>query len=82
VWLRFESAVGVTATFDSTLTSFADGQEFVMTQYGAGTLTIQVSGTYVRQSPTGNYTTRAQYSTIFAKYYVTDKVFILGGDLT
>ena len=82
VWLRFESSVGVTATFNSSLTTFTDGQEFIMTQYGAGQLTVQVAGTYARQSPTGNYTTRAQYSIIFVKYYAAGQTFILGGDLT
>ena len=82
-WLRVTNAVGCTISFDDTKYTFTDGEEYIITQYGAGQVTIDNgAGTINVLSPTGNVTTRAQYSTIFAKYYSTQVALILGGDLT
>lgn len=81
-WLLFTNAVGCTVTAgDSGVMS--DGFEYVLTQYGAGTVTVQNSGgAPTLLSPTGNYTTRAQYSTIFLRYKTEDRELLFGGDLT
>ncbi len=83
-WLRVTSATGCRIDYDSTV--FADGDEIVVTQYGAGQAVIAgdsigLPTTTTIESPTGFATTREQYATIFGKLIKTPKVLVLGGEL-
>jgi hypothetical protein len=83
-WLRCTSATNCRIDYDSTV--FADGDEIIVTQYGAGQVaivgdSIGLPTTTTIESPTGFATTREQYATIFGKLLKTPKVLVLGGEL-
>jgi hypothetical protein len=78
-WLIAGDSISTTITF-SVDPPLPTNSEFIITQFGEGQVTI-VSGDYEVLSPTGTYTTRTQFSTIFIKY-LAEGFMILGGDLT
>jgi hypothetical protein len=78
-WLLAEDAISTIITF-STDPPLPTNSEFIITQLSEGQVTID-PGEYEVYSPTGTYTTRTQFSTIFIKYFA-EGVMILGGDLT